>query len=271
SATHLLGLINDILDLSKIEARKMELHLETVAVSDVLAEVSRTMEPLGQKRGNRFELDCPADLGSMHTDVVKLRQCLLNLLSNANKFTEKGTVTLRVRKELEGAVSGPSSPISDLPSSISFAVSDTGIGMTEEQVGKLFQAFTQAESGSQRKYGGTGLGLAALKADPELASIPVILVTIVGEQEKGFALGAAEYLTKPLDRAEIPVVVTALELGEAERDRLQGLAQRVVEKGRYVREDLLREVRQGIERAAAGLTRHLSVAARQTPPASRRH
>ena len=312
---HLLGLINDVLDLSKIEAGKMTLYLEDFDVAKVVAEVAATVRPLITKNGNRLEVDCPADLGAMRADVTKVRQTLFNLLSNASKFTERGVIRLEVREN--------GSPTAGTqPSALSFVVSDTGIGMTPEQLSRLFQAFTQADASTSRKFGGTGLGLAisrkfcqmmggditvrsehgkgstftitlpanvaeassqaqlsskdfqlapstrlpasattllvidddpavhdlmrrslekdgfrvevaadgqrglelarqlkpavitldvmmphidgwavltALKADPALAGIPVIMLTIVDDKQMGFALGAADYFTKPID------------------------------------------------------------------------
>jgi signal transduction histidine kinase/DNA-binding response OmpR family regulator len=310
SATHLLGLINDILDLSKVEAGKMELHLETFDVAKLVADVRETLQPLVAKNTNRLMVDCPANIGAMRSDLTKVRQALLNLLSNANKFTESGTIKLDVRRQSSDTI---------------FIINDTGIGMTPEQVSRLFQAFTQADSSTARKYGGTGLGLAitrqfcelmggsvavqsepgkgstftlrlpsevakaksldaaisspataatsdgpcvlvidddsnvhrliertlkdegyslrfasnardglrlarelrpsaitldvmmpetdgwtllsSLKSDPELARIPVIMVTIVGDKELGFALGASEYLIKPIDRNQLVLVL----------------------------------------------------------------
>ena len=146
---HLLALINDILDLSKIEAGRMELHLETFPLVPVIQDVAKTIEPMATKNGNRIVIECPADLGTMHADQTRFRQSLLNLASNANKFTEKGTITIAAR---QGQDSGRDW--------ITLAVADTGIGMTPEQMGKLFQEFSQASSRTASKYGGTGLGLA---------------------------------------------------------------------------------------------------------------
>jgi signal transduction histidine kinase len=145
---HLLALINDILDLSKIEAGRMELHLQTFPLLPVIQEVAKTIEPMATKNGNRLVIDCPADLGTIHADQTRFRQSLLNLASNANKFTEKGTVTIAAR---QGQDSGRDW--------ITLSVADTGIGMTPEQMGKLFQEFSQASSSTASKYGGTGLGL----------------------------------------------------------------------------------------------------------------
>jgi PAS domain S-box-containing protein len=307
---HLLSLINDVLDLSKIEAGKMELVPETFAVRAMLDDVLTTVQPLVGRNGNTLALDCPADPGTMHTDLTRVRQVLLNLLSNASKFTERGTITLAVRRT--GDAGRPA---------VEFQVRDTGIGMTPEQLGRLFEAFTQAEATTSRRFGGTGLGLTisrtfcrmmggdvavasapgrgstftvrlpaalgqtaaptpggsaaaasgdgrsgtvlviddddaarvliarhlvkagfrveeaadgraglararavhpdvitldvlmpvmdgwavltALKADPALADIPVVMLTVIDEQRLGFALGAANYLTKPVDRRRL--------------------------------------------------------------------
>jgi signal transduction histidine kinase len=149
AARHLLALINDILDLSKIESGRMDLHLETFPLVPLIEDVAKTIEPMATKNGNRLVIDCPADLGTMHADQTRFRQSLLNLASNANKFTEKGTVTIAAHQGQENNRDW-----------ITLAVTDTGIGMTAEQMGKLFQEFSQASSATASKYGGTGLGLA---------------------------------------------------------------------------------------------------------------
>jgi signal transduction histidine kinase/DNA-binding response OmpR family regulator len=354
---HLLGLINDVLDLSKIESGKMTLYLEDFDVAALVSEVTATVQPLVAKNGNTLEVDCPPDLGAMHADITKVRQTLFNLLSNAGKFTERGVIKLEVRRqmsEVRTSRSGNAPPTSDLrpPTSVLFQVSDSGIGMTAEQVGKLFEAFTQADASTSRKFGGTGLGLAisrqfcrmmggdiavesrygqgstftvtlparveeppadtpspagsapgrpspsattvlvidddptvhdllrrtlekdgyrvegagngteglqrarvlrpavitldvmmphmdgwavlgALKADPELAEIPVIMVTIVDDKQLGFALGAVDYFTKPIDfkrllavlakyrRPVAPQTVLVIEDDPATREMLQ--------------------------------------------------
>jgi signal transduction histidine kinase len=146
---HLLGLINDVLDLSKVEAGKMKLFLETFDVAKVIEEVVATASPLMEKNGNKLVVRFAPRVGQLREDITKVRQVLLNLLSNAAKFTEKGTVSLDVTREEDVAGTW-----------VVFRVRDTGIGMTPEQLGKLFQAFTQADGSTQRKYGGTGLGLA---------------------------------------------------------------------------------------------------------------
>jgi len=149
SGKHLLGLINDVLDLSKVEAGKMKLFLETFDVASLVQDVVATAQPLVEKNGNRLEVRCAPDVAQIREDVTKVRQVLLNLLSNAAKFTENGTITLEAARETD--VTG---------SWVVFRVRDTGIGMTPEQTAKLFQAFTQADGSTMRKYGGTGLGLA---------------------------------------------------------------------------------------------------------------
>jgi len=302
---HLLALINDVLDLSKIEAGKLELYIESFDLRAAVGDVATTIRPLVEKNGNRLVIDAPADLGVMRSDLTRVRQILLNLLSNACKFTEHGTITLAVARR-----SGD----------VEFRVSDSGIGMTPDQLSRLFQAFAQAEASTSKKYGGTGLGLAitrrfcelmggtvsvtsepgrgstflvrlpvsageqaerpasekngatsglvlvidddpavraitrrvlshegydvveaadgetglrlarelhphlitldilmpgmdgwavlaALKADPALAATPVILQTIVEDRNLGFALGASEYLTKPIERKRLAALV----------------------------------------------------------------
>jgi signal transduction histidine kinase len=153
---HLLGLINDILDLSKIEAGKTELFLESFDIAQLIEEVAYTLEPLITQNHNRLILHCPETIGGLNADLTKVRQILLNLLSNAAKFTENGTITLTVERSSES----PSSSLLTPHSSLLFRVSDTGIGMTPEQSATLFDPFTQADTSTTRKYGGTGLGLA---------------------------------------------------------------------------------------------------------------
>ena len=311
---HLLALINDVLDLSKIEAGKMELHLETFELLPAIETVASTVAPLIEKNGNTLRLEVAPKLGAMRADLTRVRQILFNLLSNASKFTERGTITLRAFSE-----EGPG------PGQVCFTVEDTGIGMTPEQLGRLFQAFAQAEASTASKYGGTGLGLAiskmfcemmggditvastpgvgtrfsvriprevherqpspttaaapsqvagtagtvlvidddpatrellarmlgkegfrvleaaggeaglalarsdrpdvitldvlmpgldgwgvlaALKSDPAIADIPVVMVTITDDRNLGYSLGAAEYLTKPIDRSELGVILS---------------------------------------------------------------
>jgi signal transduction histidine kinase/DNA-binding response OmpR family regulator/HAMP domain-containing protein len=322
AARHLLALINDILDLSKIEAGKMELHLEAFPIASLVAEVMETLRPMAAANGNRLEIPGDGDAGIMYADPTRVRQALLNLASNAVKFTSGGVVSITASR-----VAGPDGDVVEL------RVADSGIGMTPEQVGRLFQEFTQADASTTRKYGGTGLGLAisrrfcrmmggditvqsepgrgsiftirlpavvaardaertpstavapapsgtvadrdlrlvlvidddstvrelmtrhleregftvltaadgaeglararerhpaaitldvmmpgldgwtvlaALKGDPTLADIPVVLVTIVDEKHRGYALGAVEYMVKPIDHDALATLLRTL-------------------------------------------------------------
>ncbi|GAB1538085.1 hypothetical protein NUACC21_07420 [Scytonema sp. NUACC21] len=151
---HLLTLINDILDLSKIEAGKMTFYPETFELATLINNIIMTVKPLVEKNGNVLEVDCDEELGVMHTDQTKLRQVLYNLLSNAAKFTNNGKVKLVIRKEKQSSNENGSSKM------INFTVEDTGIGMTYHQQQQLFQPFTQGDASTTKKYGGTGLGLA---------------------------------------------------------------------------------------------------------------
>ena len=440
---HLLALVNGVLDLSKIEAGKMELYIEAFDIAEMVNDVAATVQPLVEKKANKLEVHCAKTTGTMQGDLTKVRQILFNLLSNASKFTEKGLVTVDVTRDQDMVL---------------FRVTDNGIGMSDEQLAKLFQPFTQADASTTRKFGGTGLGLAisrrfvemmggkidvtsetgkgstftvslplviakqptpdsperpktadalspsastvlvidddpavrdfmsrslvsegirtllaadgeeglrlareghpdlifldvlmpkldgwgvlsALKADDVLSNIPVVMLTMMNNPEMGYLLGAAEYLSKPIDRqrlvetirryrsssdtanvlvvedddatrqvlrrtlvkdgwtvaeaengkvglermeqqrpslilldlmmpemdgfqflarvnsheewAGIPVVVlTSKDLSPQERQRLQGHVERIVEKGAYDREALLREVRKIVSRVA---------------------
>lgn len=147
---HLLGLINEVLDLSKIEAGKMDVFVERFDIGALLHEVTSTVQATAAAKGNTLEVKAEPGLGVMRADLTKVRQILLNLLSNASKFTDRGPIVLAVRRE-----AGPY-PEAD---AIVFAVKDSGIGMTPEQVGRLFQPFVQADASTTRRYGGTGLGL----------------------------------------------------------------------------------------------------------------
>ena len=146
---HLLHLINELLDLSKIEAGRIEFHLEEIDVAALIGELATTAQPLADDKGNRLTVHCPDDLGAMHGDPMRLRQIVLNLLSNACKFTEGGEVNLTAVRRTAGGQDW-----------VRFAVADTGIGMTLEQQARVFGEFSQADSSTTRRYGGTGLGLA---------------------------------------------------------------------------------------------------------------
>jgi signal transduction histidine kinase/DNA-binding response OmpR family regulator/HAMP domain-containing protein len=166
---HLLALINDILDLSKIEAGRMDVFLEDVELVPLLEEVRTLIVPLTEKNGNTLELKLAEDIGAIRTDRSKLKQSLLNLLSNGSKFTENGHLTLAAER-FEA----------DRPM-VRFAVTDTGIGMTEEQLGRLFQAFTQADASTTKKYGGTGLGLAISRRFCQLLGGDITVTSRPGE------------------------------------------------------------------------------------------
>jgi CheY-like chemotaxis protein/anti-sigma regulatory factor (Ser/Thr protein kinase) len=149
AGNHLLTIINDILDLSKIEADKMAIYVESLDIAMLLRDVVTTARPLIEQNHNSIEIDLSDDLGVMHSDSTKLRQILLNLLSNAGKFTDHGHITVRATRE--------SSANSEW---MCISVTDTGIGISAEQIERLFAEFTQADPSTTRKYGGTGLGLA---------------------------------------------------------------------------------------------------------------
>ncbi|MCU0545016.1 MAG: MASE1 domain-containing protein [Oscillatoriaceae cyanobacterium Prado104] len=197
---HLLALIQDILDFSKIEAGRMNLHVETFNILTLVEEVVSTIAPLADKNANILEIHCAGNIGSMQADLTKLRQCLLNLLSNASKFTRSGTVTLIVTREfgsIKQAVSEPKkllakdsnssnvSPVLTVSLSgewIVFTVKDTGIGMSVTQLDRIFDPFTQADSSTTKKYGGTGLGLTITKKFCEMMGGDIIAIS---ELEKG--------------------------------------------------------------------------------------
>jgi adenylate cyclase len=170
AGAHLLGLINQVLDLSKIEAGKLELSSEVVALSPLIDEIIDTAAHLAEQNKNRLVVEDRENAGQLIVDPMRLRQILLNLLSNACKFTKDGEVALRVRKVADGA------------NWIEFAVSDTGIGMTAEQQAKLFEEFAQADSLTARRFGGTGLGLAITR---KLARLMGGDVTVASEPGKG--------------------------------------------------------------------------------------
>ncbi|HMO57818.1 MAG TPA: GAF domain-containing protein, partial [Roseiflexaceae bacterium] len=190
----LLALINDILDLSKIEAGKMQLFLEHFAVDAIVSEVASTVRPLAQKRGNTIIIDCPENIGSMHADILKVRQALLNLMSNACKFTDHGTVALRVRR---------SESADHSHTMISFEVRDTGIGMNNEQRARLFEAFTQADTSTTRRYGGTGLGLAITQRLCRMMGGDIQVVSRPGS-------GSTFTITLPIDVAQALRADTAI-------------------------------------------------------------
>ena len=164
---HLLGLINDILDLSKVEAGKMEVFIEEVDIPSLLEEVGAIIRPLVAKSGNTLELRVAPEIGSIRTDRTKVKQCLLNVLSNASKFTQNGKLTLAIERTDRATVQ--------------MTISDTGIGMSPAQLGRLFQAFSQADASTTKKFGGTGLGLAITRHFCRLLGGDISVASRVGE------------------------------------------------------------------------------------------
>jgi len=183
---HLLGLINDVLDISKIEAGAMDIYLETFPVAEMIQDVQATIQPLVAKNANSLKIDCPDSVGSIHSDVTKVKQGLFNLLSNASKFTEQGTISLKISRVTEEGADW-----------VNFAVTDTGIGLTDEQMGGLFQAFAQAEASTSRRFGGTGLGLAITRHFCQMMGGEVFVESELGK-------GSTFTMRLPAVVAEIP-------------------------------------------------------------------
>ena len=169
NARHLLSLISDVLDISKIEANRVTIYPEEFDVRDLVEGVQSTTETLARRRGNTIELEIGEDVGTMRSDLVKVRQCLFNLVSNAAKFTEDGRIVLRVERTSEGG-----------EGRLRFAVSDTGIGMTAEQQAGLFRRFAQADASTTRRFGGTGLGLAITRGFARLLGGDIELTSEAG-------------------------------------------------------------------------------------------
>jgi signal transduction histidine kinase/ActR/RegA family two-component response regulator len=189
---HLLSLINDVLDLSKIEAGKMTLHPEIFAVGPMIEEMITTLQPAAERNSNQLVLRMADDLGSMHADITKVRQILFNLLSNACKFTEHGTVTLDVARR------------QGIEDRLVFRVSDTGIGMTLQQQRNLFQYFTQADSSTARKYGGTGLGLAISQRFTHMMRGEIHVTSTSGEGSVFTLELPAKVALEPAESAQAP-------------------------------------------------------------------
>jgi len=201
---HLLGLINDVLDISKIEAGKMDLFLETIDVPAMVQDVVNTIKPLVQKNGNSLTVDCADNLGPMRADATKVRQALFNLLSNACKFTDKGTISLRVSRERNTRAGH-----------FTFRVSDTGIGMTQEQMSKLFKAFTQADASTTRKYGGSGLGLAITRHFCQMMGGEVSVESEVGKGSAFLVKLPAVVISPKPEKHESAQVIKAQRVSEA--------------------------------------------------------
>ena len=170
NARHLLGLISDVLDLSKIEANRMTVFAEEFDVAELVEGVASTVGSLVQKKGNVLAIEVGEGVGTMHSDQTKLRQCLFNLLGNASKFTEAGQITLRADRSREEGRDW-----------LTFRVTDSGIGMSPEQVGRLFERFAQADESTTRRFGGTGLGLAITRAFTEMLGGDISVESREGE------------------------------------------------------------------------------------------
>ena len=250
NAKHLLGLINDVLDLSKVEANKMEIFVEDIEVESFLRDAAGTVETLVRTKANTLALDLGQGLGSMRSDPVKLRQCLYNLLSNACKFTANGRVTLRVGRE--AASDGDW---------LSFAVEDTGIGMSPQQVERLFERFTQADETTTRKFGGTGLGLALSRAFANLLGGDITVTSTEGE-------GTCFVLRVPAVAPEVRPAVA--DQSELDSHHLNGSADSlvlVVDDEPSQRELLTRFLRkQGFSVRTCSDGRHALVLARDLKP-----
>jgi signal transduction histidine kinase/CheY-like chemotaxis protein len=193
AATHLLALINDVLDLSKIEAGRMTVHYEDVDGPALVEDIATTVQPLVDANHNRLIIRLDPSFGTIHTDVTKVRQSLLNLLSNASKFTDRGTITLDVHVE----------PRSDARW-VTFSVTDTGIGMTPEEMGKLFREFSQADASTTRKYGGTGLGLAISRTFCRLLGGDISVQSTPGQ-------GTTFKILIPAERIEVAAVEPSIQ------------------------------------------------------------
>ncbi|MEI7769675.1 MAG: ATP-binding protein [Chloroflexales bacterium] len=216
AGTHLLGLISDILDISKIEAGKMDLRYEYFSLAPMLSDVELTVAPLASQNGNRFEISYDGQPTSLFADPVRVRQILINLLGNACKFTSQGTITLRVYSVadwrwpiLDTSATALRPPINSLQPAIAFEVADTGIGMTADQLARLFHPFTQADDSTTRRYGGTGLGLALTRYFCQMMGGVVDVVSAPGE-------GSVFTVRLPLREPD------AAEAEASERDAVEG-------------------------------------------------
>ncbi len=229
---NLLSLINDILDLSKIEAGKMDLYLETFNVPELIAEVVGTARVLVDANANTLSVTCPADLGTMFADLTKTRQSLFNLLSNATKFTKEGSIALDVSKHMM-----------DGREWIWFRVSDTGIGMTSDQLAKLFQTFSQADTSTTRKFGGSGLGLALTRRFCQLMGGDVTVESVPGRSSV-FTLKipatVQETQRGEVELAKKPNVIESSFRPDGERRHTRGSSVLVVDDDAVQRELMLR-------------------------------
>jgi signal transduction histidine kinase len=188
---HLLGLINNVLDLSRIEAGKFDVLLESFSIQPLVEEVAATIRPLVEKNRNQLRIHCPSEIGGMTSDVTKVRQILFNLLSNASKFTENGTIWLNVSRGARVGLEW-----------LAFEVLDTGIGLSESQREKLFEAFTQADETTTRRYGGTGLGLAITKHLLQMLGGEIKVKSSPGKGSAFTVQLPSEYIHQPADQSQ---------------------------------------------------------------------
>jgi PAS domain S-box-containing protein len=238
NARHLLGLINDVLDLSKIEAERMEVYPESLDVAATVSDVGATVEALVAKKGNALVLDLAEDLGGAYTDATKLRQCLINLLSNAAKFTEEGRITLSARRETDSS-----------GDHLVFAISDTGIGMSEEQVARLFQRFSQADASTTRRFGGTGLGLAITRAFAHMLGGDI---TVQSREGEGTTFTLTLRATVAEDDAEQPIPDIRGKAARPGSDQIDGNEVLVIDDDQATRDLLARFLtREGFQVATA--------------------
>jgi signal transduction histidine kinase len=187
AGNHLLAIIGSLLDISKIESGRMELFVETFDLGALLDEVVETITPLATSNGNKIEVICAGPPGEMTTDITKLRQNLLNLLSNACKFTRNGVIRIEVDRAQK-----------EEREMVCFRISDTGIGMSQEQISRIFEPFTQADASTTRKYGGTGLGLAVTRSYCELMGGEITVESSLNEGTT-FTMYIAAVLRSPKD------------------------------------------------------------------------
>jgi signal transduction histidine kinase/DNA-binding response OmpR family regulator len=264
SGRHLLGLINDILDLSKIEAGKMDLRLEVFDIAALIAEVASTIERQVAKNGNTLEVVCAADIGSMRGDLAKVRQGLFNLVSNAAKFTHEGQIQVAAERQLMDGIDW-----------IIFRVTDTGIGLSAEQIVRLFQPFTQADASTTRRFGGTGLGLALTRRFCQMMSGDVTVHSLPGEGSVftikiPAALSDAGSETVQLDDLDRDAAHIALDLAEGDDDALApGTCVLVIDDDPLQRDLMQRYLRKEgyIVRTASGGAHGLRLAQKLRPAA----
>ena len=234
AGVHLLSLISNVLDLSKIEAGKMDLYLEEFNVNSMISDVQSVIEPLAKKNNNTFHIICPETIGSMCSDETKIRQSLLNLISNACKFTKDGEVSLEVGSHKLGNVEG-----------VSFCVSDQGIGMTQGQLKNLFKEFSQADSSTTREYGGTGLGLAISRRFCEMMGGDISVESVEGQgsiftmflpriASSDDTTSSREDIRKLEDRRKRPSKVAIF---DSKKERQRSIQKSLIQKGFDVSDD----------------------------------